>query len=124
MTELCRGRKGPVDRLVDYLHEQGKEIKTVFASYEVEPLMFHLQAAAVRVLPLPGKPDVIVSRAGWECDYYRVLIASNWKPMAELYRVSWQRAASGREMDIHCAYLRRFIQTLGYTHLALPPADH
>lgn len=123
MTELWRGRKGPVDRLVDYVHEQGKEIKTVFVSYEVEPLMFHLQAAPVRVLPLPVKPDMVVLRAGWECNYERVLVASAWETAAESYRVSWQRAASGREMDIHCAYLRRFIETSGYIHVVLSPAE-
>lgn len=125
VVELWQGRKGPLDRLVDYLRERGKGVRTAFASYEVEPLMFHLRSVPIRVLPLPVTPDLVVLRAGWVCDYERVLVASAWKPtVSESYRVSWQRAASGWEMDAHCAYLRKFLETSGYRHVVLPPADH
>lgn len=125
VMELWRVHRGPVDRLVDYLREQGNKVRIVFASYEVEPLMFHLGSMPVRVLPLPVTPDVIVLRAGWTCDYDNVLVASAWKPTTtEGYRVSWQRAASGKEMEVHCTYLRRFINVSGFRHIALPPAEH
>lgn len=124
LMELSQGYKGPVDRLVEYLSERRKDAKTVFASYEVEPLMFHLQIAPVRMLPLPLVPDAVILRAGWECDYDKVLVRSAWKQTTDSYHISWQRAAAGCVVDIHCAYLRRFITATGYTHVVLPPADY
>ncbi len=124
LREIAYPPAGPIDRLVRWSNDRHTDVHTVFASYEAEPLMFHLRTRCVRRIPFEQLPDVIILRSGWLCEYDRVLIRSSWQTSGSgRYRVSWQRASNEVQAVLHCAYVRAVLRRFRYRQFALPPAE-